>query len=456
METFDLIVIGAGSGLTVSAAAAEMGLKVAVVEEGPLGGTCLNRGCIPSKMLIHSADVMELLKRAPLFGIHPRAGRTGFRRMVERVNGIIDADAASIERGIRSDPNSTLFRGRARFVGERTLQVGKNIIRGEKVIIAAGTRPRIPKVEGLERVPFLTSKEALRLRKQPRKLTIIGGGYIGAELGHFFGALGTEVSIIQNAPLLIPNEDRHIAAAFTRIAQKRFRLFLGHRVLLVRKKGNAILTSIAPSAGRGRQRTIVSDQLLVAVGLVPNTDVLAVQEAGIAVNERGFVKTNEYLETSAKNVWALGDIAGRFLFKHSANLEAQYVVQNALHRRKAAADYTAMPHAIFTSPQIAGVGETQQQLDARKAAYAVGTYRFINTGMGAALADEEGFVRVYANRKTRKILGCHIIGTDASTLIHEVVVAMRAGLTVDDVARTVHVHPALSEVVQRACAGVEW
>ncbi len=455
METFDIIVIGAGSGLTVSAAAAGMGLKVAIVEEGPLGGTCLNRGCIPSKMLIHSADVMELLKRAPLFGIHPRAVRIGFRRMVERVDRIVDADAASIERGIRSDPNSTLFRARTRFVGERTLQVGKKVIRGEKVIIAAGTRPRIPKVEGLERVPFLTSKEALRLRRQPRKLTIIGGGYIGAELGHFFGALGTEVSIIQNAPLLIPNEDRRVAAAFTRIAQKRFRTFLGHHALSVRKKGNAILTSIAPSAGRGRQRTLVSDQLLVATGLVPNTDVLAVQEAGIAVNEHGFVKTNEYLETSAKNVWALGDIAGRFLFKHSANLEAQYVVQNALRRRKAAVDYTAMPHAIFTSPQIAGVGETQQQLDARKASYAIGQYQTIDTGMGAALEDHDGFVRVYADRKTRKILGCHIIGTDASTLIHEAVVAMRAGLTVDDVARTVHVHPALSEVVQRACARVE-
>jgi len=453
MQTFDLIVIGAGSGLNVSSAAAEKGLKVAVVEKGPMGGTCLNRGCIPSKIIIHSADVAETIKKSENFGISSRISSIDFKKITSRASNIVDKDAKEIEERIKEDKNTTLFRVEAKFIAERTLQVGKEVIKGDKIVIAAGTRPSIPNIEGLKDVDFITSDEALRLRKQPKAMTILGGGYIAAELAHFYGSLGTKINIIQRGNLLIPNEDEEISKKFTEIYKKKYNVLTGFQATKVMKKGKKFVVIAKNSKSR---KKLVSDQLLVATGRTPNTDILDVKKGNVEINEKGFIKTNEYLETTAKNTWALGDIVGKFLFKHSANLESQYVYNNAVLGKRIPVDYSAMPHAIFSSPQIAGVGLREQDLKSRKMNYAVGKYNYINSGMGLALQDKEGFVKIFADKKTRKIVGCHILGTDASTLIHEVVVAMKNNLGVDALASSVHVHPALSEVVQRAVNGIKW
>ena len=447
MQNFDLIVIGAGSGLNVSSAAADMGMKVAVVEKGPMGGTCLNRGCIPSKIIIHSADVAETLKKSKLFGINSRISSIDFKKITGRASSIVDKDAKEIEQGIREDKNTTLFKVEAKFIAERTLKVGKETIKGNKVVIAAGTRPSIPPIEGLNEVDYITSDEALRLKKQPKTMTILGGGYIAAELAHFFGALGTKINIIQRREFLIPEEDEEISRKFTEIFGKKYNILTGYNATRVSKKGKNF---IVVAEGKKSNKKIISDALLVAAGRTPNTDILDVKKGDVDIDEKGFIKTNDYLETTAKNTWALGDIAGKYLFKHSANLEAQYVYNNAVLKQKIKVDYTAMPHAIFSSPQIAGVGLREQDLKQKKIDYAVGRYNYIDSGMGIALQDKDGFVKIFADKKTKKILGCHIIGTDASTLIHEVIVAMKAGLKVDALSDAVHVHPALSEVVQRA------
>ena len=453
MQTFDLIVIGAGSGLNISSAAAEKGLKVAVVEKGPMGGTCLNRGCIPSKIIIHSADVAETIRKSVLFGINSKISSIDFRKITSRASNIVDKDAREIEEGLREDKNTTLFKVEAKFVAERTLQAGKETIKGDKVIIAAGTRPSIPNIEGLHDADFITSDQALRLKKQPKAMTILGGGYIAAELAHFYGALGTKINIIQRGNLLVPNEDEEIAKKFTEIFKKKYNVLTGFNAAKVIKKGKKFVVTARNSKSA---KKLFSDVLLVAAGRAPNTDILGVKRGNIETDEKGFVKTNEYLETTAKNTWAFGDIAGKFLFKHSANLEAQYVYYNAVLGKRIAVDYAAMPHAIFSSPQIAGVGLREQDLKAKKMDYAIGRYGYINSGMGIALQDNDGFVKVFADKKTRKILGCHILGTDASTLIHEVIVAMKNNLTVDAISNAVHVHPALSEVVQRAVNNIEW
>ncbi len=453
MQNFDLIVIGAGSGLNISSAAAEKGLKVAVVEKGPMGGTCLNRGCIPSKIIIHSADVAETIRKSSLFGIKSNISSIDFAKITGRASNIVDKDAKEIEEGIREDKNTTLVKVEAKFIDERTLKVGKETIKGNKIIIAAGTRPSVPNIEGLNEVDFITSDEALRLRKQPKSMTILGGGYIAAELAHFYGALGTKISIIQRRDILVPNEDEEIAKKFTEIFRKKYNVLTGYDAVKVAKKGNKFILT---AKSKKSSKKLISDQLLVATGRVPNTDLLDVAKTNVDVNNKGFIKTNEYLETTAKNIWALGDIAGKYLFKHSANLEAEYVYYNAVLDKRLKVDYTAMPHAIFSSPQVAGVGLREQDLKDKKIDYAVGRYQYINSGMGAALQDNEGFVKIFADKKTRKILGCHILGTDASTLIHEVIVAMKAGLKVDSISDAVHVHPALSEVVQRAVNSIEW
>ena len=453
MQTFDLIVIGAGSGLNISSAAAEKGLKVAVVEKGPMGGTCLNRGCIPSKIIIHSADVAETIRKSSLFGINSKISSIDFKKITSRASKIVDKDAKEIEEGIREDKNTTLFKIEAKFISERTLQVGKETIKGDKVIIAAGTRPSVPDIEGLQDVDFITSDEALRLKKQPKIMTILGGGYIAAELAHFYGALGTKINIIQRGNLLVPNEDEEIASKFTEIFREKYNVLTNFNAAKVMKKGKNF---VVIAQNKKNSKKIISDALLVAAGRIPNTDILDVKKGNIDINEKGFVKTNEYLETTAKNTWALGDIAGKYLFKHSANLEAQYVYNNAILNKKLPVDYSAMPHAIFSSPQIAGVGMREQDLKAKNIDSATGRYDYMNSGMGIALQDNDGFVKIFADRKTRKILGCHILGTDASTLIHEVIVVMKNNLSADSISNSVHVHPALSEVVQRAVNSIEW
>ena len=453
MNKFDLMVIGSGSGVEVSSEAAERGLSVAVVEEGPFGGTCLNRGCIPSKMLIHCADVMETIQTADKFGIQARVDGVDWGFIIQRVVDEIDGDARAIEEGNRQTPNITVIKGRGRFVGDKTLEVNGDRIRAETVVIGAGARPRVPEISGIARVPYVTSDEALRLPEQPRRLTIVGGGFIAAEMGHFFGALGTEVTIIQRGPSLVQQEDRDISRRFTEVFQRRFRLLLNAHVIEASTRGDEI--SIVVSRD-GDTEAIGCDSLLIAAGRIPNADLLDVETTGVEVDQGGFIKVDENLQTGVPGIWALGDIVGKNLLKHSANLEAAYVANNIFNPdRMVAVNYHAMPHAIFASPQVGGVGLTEQEAEELSIPYAAATYDYYDTAYGASIEDRDGFVKVLAHRETQEILGCHIIGTDASTLIQEVVNAMRMGLSTDAITQSIYVHPALPEVVQRAFGALE-
>ena len=448
MEEFDLIVIGSGSGLEVSSMAAERGLSVAVVEQGPFGGTCLNRGCIPSKMLIHCADVMETIQRSALFGIKAKVEALDWNFIIRRATEGIDADALAIEEGNRQSPNITVFKGSGRFVGEKTLEVNGDRIRSETIVIAAGTRPSIPEIPGLGEVPYITSDEALRLPEQPQRLAILGGGYISAELAHFFGALGTEVTIIHRQPIMLRDEDEEVANRFTQVFQRKHKILLNSQASRVYRDGGDIVLGVISD---GETRNVIADVLLVAAGRVPNSDLLSVADTGVETDARGFIKTDEYLQTVAPGIWALGDIVGRYLLKHSANLEASYAAHNIFNPDQwAAIDYHAMPHAIFSSPQVAGVGLTEQRAIELDIPYVSARYDYINTAYGSSIEDRDGFVKVLAHPDTREILGCHIIGTDASMLIQEVTNAMSVVLTVNAITQSIYVHPALPEVVQRA------
>ena len=453
VKNFDVIVIGAGSGLTISSEAADSGLKVAVIDEGPFGGTCLNRGCIPSKMLIHHAYVAETIQHADKFGIKAKMTGVNWKQIVNHVSRNIDGHAREILAGNREHPKITVYTKHAKFIGKKLLQVGNKVITAKKIFICAGARPFIPPINGIQDVPYITSKEALRLQKQPKSLVIIGGGYIAAELAAFFGPLGTKVTIIQRAPTMVTAEDGEVKAKFTKIFSRKHTVVLNATAKEVSKKGKQI---VVKADVKGKIKTFTGDALLIATGRVPNSDLLEVKKTGVKTNKRGFIKVNSYMETGVPGIWAIGDICGIFMFKHSANLEAEYAIYNALNpRNKARVNYLAMPHAVFSGPQIAGVGMTEEQVKAKKIHYLIGKYNYWDTAMGQAMHVKKGFVKVLAHAKTRKILGCHIIGPEASTLIHEVIVAMRAGLTINGVIQAVHIHPALSEVVQKAFASVQ-
>ena len=448
VKSFDLIVVGSGSGLEVSSQAADGGLSVAVIESGPFGGTCLNRGCIPSKMLIHSADVAEIIRQSELFGITTEVTAINWDFIIRRASETVDADARMIEEGNREQARISVFKDSARFVGHKTLEVGSERITAEQIVIAAGSRPRIPKIEGLESVPYITSDEALRLPKQPRRLAILGAGFIAAELAHFFGALGTEVTIVHRGPRMLRAEDEDVAQRFTEVYERRFRLLLNTTVRRVRQQRGEMVLDVVVG---GRQESLVADALLLAVGRVPNADTLEVTNAGVDVDERGFIPTDEYMETNVEGVWALGDIVGRYLLKHSANLEAAYVAHNMLNlEEKIAVDYHAMPHAIFASPQVAAVGISEQDAREQGVKFVAASYRYIDTAYGSSIEDKDGFVKVLVDPDSRQILGCHIIGTDASVLIQEVVNVMRMRAPASMIGQSIYVHPALPEVVQRA------
>jgi len=464
-ENFDLIVIGSGSGLGVAnAAASQDGIKVAIIEKDMMGGTCLNRGCIPSKLLIHSANVAETIRRAHIFGINTDNFSVDFEKIVKRVNNMTDANSEAIRKSYQNIDNPKLFSKECKFVGEKKIAFKDDettTVTADKILIASGTTPRIPEIEGLKESRFITSDEALRLKQQPRILTFIGGGYITCELAHFYGSLGTEINIIQLRNTLIPYEDEEISQKFSEVFSKRYNVYLGYRTeTITTKKRNDeengssdTFHIIAKNDTSERMVELESDHLLVAVGRVPNSYSLDLQRAGVKVNEKGFIIVDEYLETNAKGIFALGDVVGRFQFKHNANHEAQYVYHNILNSdKKIPVDYTAMPHAIFSSPQVAGVGFTEQQLKEQdKNDYVKSVYPYIQTAMGEVIEDRNGFVKFLVNRKDKKILGCHIIGSDASTLIHEVLVAMKGGDgTINSIKKTIHIHPALSEVIARA------
>ena len=448
MNSFDMMVIGSGSGLEVSADAADRGLSVAVVEEGPFGGTCLNRGCIPSKMLIHCADVMETIQHSELFGIKARVESVDWQSIIRRAVDEVDEDARAIEEGNRRSPNITVFKGKGRFVGEKTLEVQGEKISAETIVVAAGTRPSVPDLPGLGLIPYITSDEALRLPEQPPRLAIVGGGYIAAEMAHFFGALGTEITLIHRRPLLLREEDEDVARRFTEVYQRKFNMLLNAQVSQVVYKGKEIVLEVEVG---GEKQRVAADALLMATGRVPNTDVLEVANTGIETDERGFIKTDPYLQTGVPGIWALGDIVGRYLLKHSANLEAAYASNNIFNPdNKVAVDYRAMPHAIFASPQVAGVGLTEREAKELDIDYSVARYDYSDTAYGSSIEDRDGFVKVLADASTEEILGAHIIGTDASVLIQEVTNAMRLRLPIDAITQSIYVHPALPEVVQRA------
>ena len=464
MEEYEFLVIGSGSGLDVANVAANQGKSVAVVEKGRLGGTCLNRGCIPSKKLLYHADVMETIERADEFNIDATVNDVQFADIVREVTEDVHGSSDAIRRGLHSSDRIDLYEAEGRFVDERTIELDGGNHDGERraadtVLVAAGTRPAIPPIDDIETVDYLTSTEALQLESPPDHLVIVGGGYIAAELGQFFGAFGSDVSIISRRPNLLPDADEEVAVEFTERYADRFDVYPGYEATAVLQGEDPITVEARPytyddggGARPGDTITVTGDELLVATGRVPNTDTLNVAAAGIETDRDGFIQTDEYLRTTADGVWALGDIVGEYLLKHNANHEARTVARNIFGSDLKAVDYSAMPFAVLASPEVAGVGASESDLRTEGRDYATNTYRYEETARGDAMK-AEGFVKVLIDLNG-EILGCHIIGPDASTLVQEVVVAMTAGSgTVQDIRESIHIHPALPEVVQRAFSG---
>jgi len=296
-------------------------------------------------------------------------------------------------------------------------------------------------MDGIEKAKYLTNESVLELKKKPDSIVIVGGGYIAAEYGHFFHSMGTEVTIVQREKLMLPNEEPEISALITRNYTERMKLYLNHEAVEIRNK-----SVIIKDRDSGEKKELSADKVMIAAGRVSNSDILMPEKSGIALDERGYIRVNKYLETSKKGIFAFGDAIGKQMFRHVANMEAQIAANNAFHKDRVPMDYSAAPHAVFSYPQIASVG--MKEKDAKKKnKVMVGTAKYSETVMGEAMVEKEGFAKIIVDAENGEILGFHIIGPDASILIHEVIVAMANKLSYMDLANAMHIHPALSEVV---------
>ncbi len=448
---YDLIVIGSGGGANIAAAAYELGYRVALIEEGKLGGTCLNRGCIPSKMLIHPANVAQIIHHAKKFEIKTNIASIHFQKLLKRINQITDSESQEIKSWYQQKRKGLgFYPSHASFIGDKIIEVQGQKITAEKIIIATGARPSIPPFPGLQGTPYMTSTEALRSRLLPKKLLIIGGGYIACELGHAYNALGSDVHLLVRDKALLTREDGEVSKNFTEAFAKRCKVHFEVSTEKVEyKKG--IFTMHLRTA-KGTKAKISGDGLLIAAGVKANSDQLGLENTKIAVTEKGFIKVNKFLESTVPGVYAIGDVAGNYMFRHSVNFESEFLIQTLLvEKKQRPLAYPPVPHAIFTNPEIGAVGMTEEQLQEKKVPYLVGKNYYKDVAMGQARRSEEHeFVKLLFHKQTRKLLGAHIIGEEASTLIHQLIFAITMGATADDLVKMIYVHPALPEVVRNA------
>jgi mycothione reductase len=446
VKKYDVIVVGSGCGTIISEEATDRGLKVALVDKGPLGGTCLNLGCIPSKMLITVADRIVEIEEAAKLGIKAKVETIDFGAVMERMRRNVKKEREHIRKGILATKNLDFFEGEGHFTADYTIEVNDQRIRGEHIFLASGSRPFIPPIKGADTINYLTNESALQLKERPGSLIIIGGGYVGVEFGHFFAAMGTRVTILEMADRLVLAEEPEIAELLKKKLSERMAIYTSSQVAEVRKRGDGVAAVIRDK--NGRQKEIRAQKIMMAVGRRSNADLLKVENTGVETDPRGFIKVNEHLETSQKKIFAVGDANGQQMFTHIANREADLVAHNVLGGANLKMSYSAAPHAVYSHPQIASVGLGEEPAR-KKHKILVSRTRYFDVAKGQAMMEKEGFTKAIVDQDSGKLLGFHIIGPYAPLLIQEVTNAMTSGGQVDEILEGVHIHPALSELIPR-------
>lgn len=454
VKIYDVVVVGAGDvGLAIAFKAASAGLKVALIDKGNVGGTCVNYGCVPSKTLIHSADRIVEIQEATKLGLRAQITDINFSATMERMRNAVTSGRSSIKKAIKETENLHFIDREAHFIDERTLEAGDGKIEGKKIFIASGARPLIPPIKGLETSSYLTNESVLELKKRPESMIIIGGGYIGLEYAHFFSALGTKVTMVHRHSNFLPSEEPEISELLKKEIGKRIQLHMNVETSAVRRTGtnDALLVK---DVSTGEEKEISAEALLLAAGRKSNADLLRVENAGIETDKANFIKVDEYLQTNKEHIWAVGDSNGRAMFTHAGDKEAELAWHNATNPEKIKMDFESVPHAVFTYPQIASVGLTEER--GRKShEILVGRARYSDTVMGVAMVEREGFAKAIVEKDTQRILGFHIIGPHAAILIQEAVNAVINKANVESITGCMHIFPALSGLITETLSNLE-
>ena len=457
MRHFDLCVIGSGSGNSI--VDQEMDdWSVALVEGGTFGGTCLNVGCIPTKMYVYPADLASSPAQAKALGVDLDLVDVRWPDIRDRIFGRIDHISHAGRDWRASGENVTLFEQQAHFVGDHELAIEARgdrpaeTITADRFVLAAGSRPVVPPIEGLDTVPYETSSTIMRIPSPPRSLAVIGGGYIGAELAHVFASFGTRVTVVARTPTMLPKSDRQVAERFTELLGHKAEVRTRTTVQHVRAGASGTGVVLSTRHEDGTELEVEADMLLLATGRVSNADTLALKATGVEVDDAGRVVVDARQRATAEGFFALGDVSSAYQLKHVANHEARVVRHNLLNPdAMVASDHRFVPHAVFSDPQVAAVGLTEEQAKEQGLDYAVGVRDYGSTAYGWAMGDEDHFAKVIADRTTGRLLGAHLVGPQASSLVQTLITAMSFGIPAHDLARGQYwIHPAMSEVVENA------
>lgn len=455
MNSFDVVVIGSGPGGYVAAIrCAQLGFKTAIVEKyATLGGTCLNVGCIPSKALLASSHFVEEMKHFGEHGIEVTGDvKVDLTKMIERKQTVVDQTCSGVK--FLMDKNKiTVYEGLGSFENATTIQVTKKDgsveqIEAKHTIIATGSKPTTLPFIQLDKERVITSTEALKLPEVPKHLIIIGGGVIGLELGQVYLRLGAQVSVVEFADRILPTMDGAVSKELTKVLKKQgMKFYTSHKVQGVVREGDVVKVSAEDK--KGEIITLEGDYTLVAVGRRPYTDGLNADKAGVKITERGQVEVNDHLQTTASNIYAIGDVVRGAMLAHKAEEEGVLVAE-FLAGQRPHINYNLIPGVVYTWPEVAAVGKTEEQLKAEGVAYKVGSFPFRALGRSRASGDLDGFVKIIADQTTDEVLGIHMVGARAADLIAEAVTAMEFRASAEDISRMSHAHPTFAEAIKEA------
>ena len=442
---FDLVIIGSGSAAFAAALkAAEHDSKVAMVEKGTIGGTCVNVGCVPSKNLLRAGELRYYDTNRDFPGIRPGRTTLEFRKVIEQkdqiVRGLRKEKYSDV---LRSLPSTKLFRGKARFVSKTRVKVDGISVDGRKFIVASGSSPRIPHILGIDKVDYLTNVEALSLRDKPDTMVIVGGRALGLEFAQMYAHMGTKVTVLQRSERIIPEEEPAISDNLRQYLEAEgIRIKTG---VQVKRVGGKSGEKIVVAEASGKEFEVHGDELLMATGRAPNTRDLGLEVVGVRLMEDGAVKVNREMHTTANNVWAAGDVIGEPMLETIAAKEGATAAENALQGTHKKIDFLPVPRAVFTSPQVASVGLTEKEAEEGGYECACRTVEMSKVPKAVTIRETRGLIKMVADARTGRVLGVHILADNAADIIHEGVLAVKYKLTIDDIIDTVHVFPTLAE-----------
>jgi dihydrolipoamide dehydrogenase len=454
--TYDLIVIGAGPGGYVAAIrAAQLGLKTACVEKMPtLGGTCLNIGCIPSKALLHASEKFEEAGHAlAAFGVKVSGVELDLAGMMGHKDKVVKANVDGVDFLFKKNKIDRL-KGTARFTAKDRIEVEGKTYAAKNFVIATGSDSTPLKGVEADETRIVTSTGALSLPEVPKHLVVIGGGVIGLELGSVWSRLGAKVTVVEFLDRILPTNDGEVSKQMQRILAKQGMTFkLSSKVTGAQKTDKGVTLTVEPAKG-GDAETIEADYVLLSIGRRPHTEGLGLDAAGVELDERGRVKTDKHFRTNVEGIYAIGDVIAGPMLAHKAEDEGVAVAE-ILAGQAGHVNYDTIPSVVYTWPEVASVGRSEEELKQAGVAYKAGKFPFLANGRARAMNATDGFVKILADAKTDRVLGVHIIGAEAGTIIAECVLAMEFGASAEDIARTCHAHPTLNEVVKEAALAVD-